>query len=136
LKEPSFHEIKKAIDETSAAIYEAFQQNKRTLLFVYYAGHGLMDNTTYCVVNGPRAYPLEKQLRCIAKQKGSYVVGVFDCCREKIPATAMRGSGAGPDDDDDSLEFLAEQNVSHENFIITYGCQPSSGVAIKSTMAQ
>ena len=46
----------------------------------------MMDNTTHCVVNGARMYPLEKQLRTIAKQDGSYVVAVFDCCREKLPA--------------------------------------------------
>ena len=57
------------------------------MLFVYYAGHGIMDNYTLMVVNDKdirkRTYPLEKMLRSMAKIKGSYVVSVFDCCREK-----------------------------------------------------
>ena len=47
----------------------------------------MMDNCTYCVLNGHRMYPLEKMLRCLAKADGSYVVSVFDCCREKLPIT-------------------------------------------------
>ena len=44
----------------------------------------MMDNTTYCVLNATKSYPLEKMLRTIAKQDGSYVMSVFDCCREKL----------------------------------------------------
>ena len=83
----------------------------------------MMDNSTYCVVDGPRIYPLEKQLRCIAKQEGSYVVSVFDCCREKILASSMRGGGGqGGEEEDDTNEILGQPTFSHENFIITYGC--------------
>ena len=67
----------------------------KTLLFVYYAGHGMMDNCTYVVLNGKRMYPLEKMLRTLAKADGSYVVAVFDCCREKMPKEATRGLGSG-----------------------------------------
>lgn len=74
-----------ALNTLSAEVYQDYkQQGKNTLIFVYYAGHGVMDNTTYCVLNGPRMYPLEKILRSLAKSDGSYVVSVFDCCREKI----------------------------------------------------
>ena len=44
------------------------------MLFVYYVGHGMMDNNTYLVLNGKRMYPMEKMLRTIAKMDGSYVV--------------------------------------------------------------
>ena len=111
LSNPTYQDIKKAIDESSASIYENYTQNNgKTLLFVYYAGHGMMDNSTYCVVNGPRMYPLEKNLRAIAKQDGSYVVSVFDCCREKMPAAPMRGGGnqAGAMDDD-ANEMLVQE---------------------------
>ena len=100
----------------------------------------MMDNSTYCVVNGPRMYPMEKNLRALAKMEGSYVVAVFDCCREKLPAAPMRGGGGGNQaaalDDDGSNEMLVQPQGSHENFIITYGCQPSAGVALKSTIAK
>ena len=51
----------------------------------------MMDNCTYCVLNGPRMYPMEKQLRSLAKADGSYVVTVFDCCREKLAIGPTRG---------------------------------------------
>ena len=69
----------------------------------------MMDNCTYAVVNGSRMYPLEKQLRTIAKQDGSYVVSVFDCCREKMQVQAMRGSGGAGDDGDDEREVIGSQ---------------------------
>ena len=107
------------------------------MLFVYYAGHGVMDNTTYCVLNGKRMYPMEKLLRVIAKQEGSYVMAVFDCCREKLPPQKMRGGGGGAVIADEMPEDVElGQAVNHENFIITYGCQPSSGVPVKSTLAK
>ena len=70
----------------------------------------MMDNSTYCVVNGPRMYPMEKNLRCVAKQDGSYVVAVFDCCREKMSAAPMRGGGnQGGGMDDDANEMLVQE---------------------------
>ena len=36
-------------------------------------------------------YPMEKQLRSLAKADGSYVVTVFDCCREKLAIGPTRG---------------------------------------------
>ena len=84
LKDPNYQKIKIAIDSASREIFENYEEGRKTLLYVYYAGHGMMDNTTYCVLNGKRMYPLEKMLRTIAKQDGSYVMSVFDCCREKL----------------------------------------------------
>ena len=84
LKNPDYAELKCAIDQVGAQIYKSFKAGANTLLFVYYAGHGMMDNSTYAVLNESKIYPLEKMLRCLAKAKGSYVVSVFDCCREKL----------------------------------------------------
>ena len=92
LKNPNYQELKIEVDKASALIYENFQKDgSNTLLFVYYAGHGMMDNCTYAVLNGARMYPLEKMLRSLAKADGSYVVSVFDCCREKLVQNATRG---------------------------------------------
>ena len=72
-----------------------FSGNKKTLVFVYYAGHGVMRNFTYAVCNSATKsarvqYPLEKQLRTIGYIDGAYVIGIFDCCREEF-TPAMRG---------------------------------------------
>ena len=57
-------------------------EQKNTLFFFYYAGHGRMDMTTHCVLNGHRSFNIEEVLRDIAKCHGSYVVALLDCCRE------------------------------------------------------
>ena len=57
-----YMEVKMAIDQAMNAIYENHCNGQNTLLFVYYAGHGVMDNYTYSVLNGGRRYkyPLER----------------------------------------------------------------------------
>ena len=65
---------------------------RKTLIFVYYAGHGVMNNMTHAVCNGGYdfhgnpsnvkcRYNLENSLRILGFEKGGYVVGVFDCTR-------------------------------------------------------
>ena len=67
------------------------QANKKagikTTIFVYYAGHGIMDTTTFAVcTKAPEekkiCYPLQDRLKTISNQ-GAYVCSIFDCCREK-----------------------------------------------------
>ena len=78
---------------------------------------------------------MEKMLRSLAKADDSYVIALFDCCRERITSQAQRGLVS---DDDDSPYGGAGlvQPESHENFIITYGCPPTEGVPAKSTIAK
>ena len=88
-----------------------------------------MDTCTKCILNGPKMYPLERQLRIIAKADGSYVMCMFDCCRDMIKNATKRGDGDGDD-------FDMDEGISHQNFVGTFGCQPSDGVAQKSTIAK
>lgn len=116
----------------------------------------MMDNCTYCVLNEARMYPLEKMLRCLAKAQGSYVIAVFDCCREDFkryqrPAKPTRGregqASTSLAEEDEAAGITAELRIiqencdkkqieNHENFIITYGCKPSDGVPAKSTISK
>ena len=106
----------------------------RTLFYFYYAGHGMSDNNLHLQLNEPKLYPIEKMLRSLAKADCSYVIALFDCCREKISQEATRGMGA---EEDDGLAAAAESmSENHENFIMTYGCPPTEGVPAKSTIAE
>ena len=64
----------------------------------------------------------------MAKADGSYIVALFDCCRERITDIAQRGAGEEEEDE--------EGSQNHENFIITFGCPPTEGVPAKSTIAK
>ena len=75
---------------------------KKTFIFVYYAGHGMISKAmTQIVCNGgvnkkgkPRFdYPFEYTLRSsLATERGAYVLSLFDCCREILPE-GTRGLG-------------------------------------------
>ena len=58
------------------------------LHFIYYAGHGIQDNTCHAVLNEKEdskvLYPLEYKVRDLVKktfENQLYVFTVFDCCR-------------------------------------------------------
>ena len=44
MKEPSWSEIHLEIISLAKDIHYAHSENERTLIFVYYAGHGMYDN--------------------------------------------------------------------------------------------
>ena len=46
----------------------------------------MQKNHTYAVLNEEKDYPLTKQLRALASDEDydTYVIGLFDCCREEI----------------------------------------------------
>ena len=80
--------------------------HQKSMVFVYYAGHGIMDNTVHIVCNGgvrpsKYIYPLQHRLNSLAKETGCYVLGIFDCCREKMKP-AMRG-GVPPEPLEDDV---------------------------------
>ena len=54
-----------------------------------------MDQYTKCVLNGNKMYALEKALRSIASLNGTYVISVFDCCREAMEIMQSRGVNSG-----------------------------------------
>ena len=73
--------------------------NRKTLTIVYYAGHGMMKNNQSQIVLPDAAFPLynlEARLRALGELDNSYVIGIFDCCREAydiamFPKMASRG---------------------------------------------
>lgn len=81
------------MNETMNTVYKNHVNGVSTLLFFYYAGHGACDNNTYIILGDGSTFPLERSLRTISKMIGSYVIGLFDCCREKIPEGEWRGTG-------------------------------------------
>ena len=69
------------------------ERKLKTLLLVYYAGHGCMrENTTQLVLNDTSKtyYRMESVVRAYSETANSYIIVVFDCCREKI-SPDMRG---------------------------------------------
>ena len=58
---------------------------RKTLTLVYYAGHGFIkENKSYIALPDPLnpQYNLEDTLRSLARIDNSFVIGIFDCCRD------------------------------------------------------
>ena len=136
-----FNKFKEIIHDMRNEISDNWRNGeKKTLIFIYYAGHGVMTKgMTHAVCNGgfdkqgrpttsKAFYPLENSLRSLGTERGGYVIGIFDCCRETLTEATRGGMGV----DGDGLDMTAEE---YHNFILWFGCPPGSQVDAKSTIA-
>ena len=88
-----------------------------------------MDNITYAVTNETPVngqvitYNLEFKMRHIGAEEGAFVLGIMDCCREKIPPQQRAGNN--------NMEGNDSEEV-YTNFVISFGCPPSKTVNINS----
>jgi hypothetical protein len=108
-KELNFDRVIKTEDPEQHQMDSSFLEVKRymtaanknpdeaTLLYVYYSGHGVLDNTTKIVLNEGenemRYFDLEQKLSILSKYKHCFVAAIFDCCREEIPKEETRSIG-------------------------------------------
>ena len=89
----SFGEIKEILKKSHK------DKSKPILLYVYFAGHGILQNTTKIVLNEDdpnpkmRYFDLESKLSSLSKLNNNYISAVFDCCREEVPSIATRSIG-------------------------------------------
>ena len=109
-------------------VYDNYGEGKKTLIFLYYAGHAEMDNTVYATLNADTKatyrFPLEQQLRTLSKIPGAYVIGLFDSCRTSVHP-ALRGGPGEPD-----------AGGNYQNCYLSFGSEPNLGVPLASTTAK
>ena len=66
-----------------------------------------MNNYTEAVLNSNKPgnvklrAPLEKQMRTLATNPGTFVLGILDCCRENFSLTNRGAGGDGGDVDEE-----------------------------------
>ena len=134
IADADFKTFSQTISDLRHTIVDNWNRGRqKTFVFIYYAGHGIMSNTTYAVCNEATKrtkirYPLEMNLRSLGTERGGYVMAIFDCCRERL-SDAMRGGGDPPED---NLDMDMDDYV---NYIFWFGCPPNSGVSASSTIA-
>lgn len=120
------------VERIQGRIVTNHAEKKKTLIFFYYAGHGILKGHTKAVCNqGEIArkvfYPLEGNLRSMGALPGAYVIGVFDCCRAEFE---LPDRGAGVQEVEEELETDESRNC-----IFVFGCQPLGSVSAVSTIA-
>ena len=105
-------------------------------MYVYYGGHGILDNTTKIELNEEdpehRYFDLEQKLSSLSKMNNNFVAAIFDCCRfemprKEIPKIHTRGPGDAVD---------TKKVSDYQNLYIIFGCPPRIGVPAKSTMVK
>ena len=77
-------------------------------------------------------YNLEARLRSLGEMDNSFVIGIFDCCREAynagiFPPVATRG-GDGNEERDEVVE-------TGQNVFLIFGCPSNKGVPATSKIA-
>ena len=113
------------------------RSNQKTLTVVYYAGHGMMNENQSQIILPDSSkkiplYNLENRLRAMGQEDNSYVIGIFDCCREaynedNFPLVVTRG-GDGNEERDEVVE-------TGQNVFLIFGCPSNRGVPATSKIA-
>jgi hypothetical protein len=86
----SIDQDKDAIDEAFSSLLQMARKqtlslniNKKILFFIYYSGHGYMENETFGITTIDEDIPIDQYGLKLAKYPNTYTIGFFDCCRTK-----------------------------------------------------
>lgn len=74
-----------------------------------------------------RYFPIESILFNLATYQNTYILSLFDCCREEMPASEKQTRAMG-------LMEEVTQSEQH-NFVCLFGSAPGRGVPAQSTLA-
>ena len=136
LENTSQEDIKAQIQSVSAKVILNRDSGLKTLLKVYYTGHGAMTTTTQCATCSSKSkrqyYPLEKMLKEISKYELTYVFGIFDCCRNEIKDKKQAKKKGLDNDSEDSDDDTATRET---NCVFLYRCRPSDKAFDTSAMS-
>ena len=131
--EPNHTKLKLYFTKLDARLLESSEEGKKTVVFVYYSGHGLMDERSLIVLNDDAKrpknafmFPLERYLRTLSENPSNYMIALFDCCRARVPKKFRNMLNA----DDEGEEEPSR------NLMFIFGCAPTSVVNQKSPLAK
>ena len=114
------------------------KEEKKTLVFIYFAGHGIMLTGSAVLLNGRSVYfSLEQMARALANSPGTYVMVQFDCCRDEVNPKEWQKEERKLETGEDArgeYGLISEKLKKTSNLIVTYGCEPQRGVPTKSTL--
>jgi len=130
LLDPKMDALKLQMSKFMSHAQENHMEGKKTLFFIYYSGHGMMDTQTMAVLNKKDKYtfPLERKIRTLGMVEDTMIISLFDCCREKMPKTASKGITDGDDEDEGPSKET-------DKYALTFGCSPTYGVEATANIA-
>ena len=123
------------MEDLKTKLYVNKDQGLKTLVKVYYAGHGAMRNMTYCVTTDPKKqyYPLENMLMKLSQTENSFVFGIFDCCRDPIKEEQKQATRGGGGESKLGEEELDQRET---NCMFMYRVYPNKTAAVSSVFSQ
>ena len=100
MKNPTHRELAKTFRQFNTFAIDCSEKGETVMFFIYYAGHGVLDSTTYAVLDSDEPkkwrFGIERYIRILGGNYGCFCIGLLDCCREKLPTIApMERSNSG-----------------------------------------
>ena len=130
--EPDHKKLKLFFTKLDAEMLERAEEGKKSVIFIYYTGHGLMDERSLIVLNDPEQkpknafmFPLERYIRTLSENSSNFMISLFDCCRARVPKKFRNMLNADEDEEEPS-----------RNLMLIFGCAPTSVVNQKSPLAK
>jgi len=120
----SRQEFQKLFTKINSQASDNSDAGLRTLFLLLFGGHGSQKTNNFAMCNSDvkveTKFPFEQFARTLSTYPDSYVVCIFDACREDMP-DALRGKNAADDDE------------SPGNLIMVLGCPPGGSVQAESS---
>lgn len=95
LRDPDRDELLRLFKRLTAECKASYAAGKRTAIIFMYAGHGIMSDMTFALMNtiDPKKmlFPIEKKVRQLAELQSTYVISLFNCCRDKVKIAKSKG---------------------------------------------
>ena len=90
LKNVNLKQIQDQVKKFRKTLNNNSDDDSKTLIVIYFAGHGVMlKNENNIVVlesdKSKRLYRLEYLSQALSEIPNSYIMTIFDCCREYMP---------------------------------------------------
>ena len=96
----------------------------------------MMDgNQSQIVMPDPKSkkplYNLEARLRALGNLDNSFIIGIFDCCRDQLDVSIFPPETAATRGNDDKQDVEVEREKGR-NVILIFGCPSNKSVPAKS----
>ena len=140
---PSYAVLLKTMNDLYKECNRNHKAGERTFVLFQYGGHGLQDNFTFAMCSTIErkkiAFPIEKKIRDLSEVSSCYVVGLFDCCREKMTIKEVQeGKNVVKVDgrEDGMMEEQEDLSVMKaRDLLIVFVCPPNSFAPADSPLA-
>lgn len=105
LRDPDRDDLLRMFKRLTSECLANYEAGHRTAVIFMYSGHGIASDLTFALMNtiDPKKilFPIEKKIRQISELPGTYVISLFNCCRDKVKVARSKGGKTTMEQSDD-----------------------------------